>query len=358
MQNIPERRGFAIPVALLVIATLTIMIAGGFSLVSAERRSVADQKSQISAFRIAEQGLEIYLVRRDSLQAGSIPAKAKVPADTESKRVDMPGGYADVSLTRIRPVQGSMAGLYVIRSRGVETTGAYAGTPEGVRTVAQYVLFEPAPMQVLAGWLALSGLDKNGNAGTLGGTDACGDSAAVAGVVVPLNPGYEGKTTATSGSPAIDTVTADSVHIDWNGIVNGNEITPTIIIPGGTFPPASAWVSDPSYYPIIRVNLSSYALPNSGKGMIIATGELTINGSDTWSGVLLVGGNIISNGINGIQGATVSGLNVKLGIPVPISEANGTKSYQYNSCEVAKATTTAGALVTLKNTWVDNWVEY
>ena len=358
MQNIPERRGFAIPVALLVIATLTIMIAGGFSLVSAERRSVADQKSQISAFRIAEQGLEIYLVRRDSLQAGSNPARAKVPADTESKRINMPGGYADVSLTRIRPVQGSIAGLYVIRSRGVETTGAYAGMPEGVRTVAQYVLFEPAPMQVLAGWTALSGLDKNGNAGTLGGIDACGDSAAVAGVVVPVNPGYTGQTAATEGSPAIDTVTADSVHIDWNGIVNGSALTPTITIPGGTFPPASAWISDPNYYPIIRVNSPDFVLPWSGKGMIIATGHLTISGSDTWSGVLLVGGDITSDGINGIQGATVSGLNVKLGTYVPSSTANGTKSYQYNSCEVSRATTTAGALVTLKNTWVDNWVEY
>src|SRR5216110_2828062 len=61
MLNNTERRGFAIPIAILVIAVLTIMIAGGFSLVSAERRSVADQKSQISAFRIAEQGNEIYL---------------------------------------------------------------------------------------------------------------------------------------------------------------------------------------------------------------------------------------------------------------------------------------------------------
>jgi type II secretory pathway component PulK len=50
MLNKTERRGFAIPTALLIIAALTIMVAGGFSLVSAERRSVADQKSQISAF--------------------------------------------------------------------------------------------------------------------------------------------------------------------------------------------------------------------------------------------------------------------------------------------------------------------
>jgi hypothetical protein len=351
-----ERRGFAIPMAVLVIAVLTIMVAGGFSLVSAERRSVSDQKSQISAFRIAEQGLELYLVRRDSLEAGQ-PNYQKIPRIKDSVRVPLTGGYADVSLTPLRLPTGSQSGLYVVRSKGTETVGAYAGTPQGVRTVAQYVLWEPAPMQVLAGWVALSGLQKNGNAGTLGGADACGDSAAVAGVVVPVNPGYTGKTSAASGAPPIDSVPPDSVHIDWAGIVNNNAIQASITIPGGSFPPAAAF-NDTTYYPIIRVNQADWTLPTSGRGMIIATGNVTISGSTSWSGVLLVGGDITSNGNNGIQGATVSGLNVKLGTYVPSSTANGTKSYQYNSCEVAKATTTAGALVTLRNTWVDNWVEY
>ena len=358
MMNNSERRGFAIPMAVLVIAVLTIMLAGGFSLVSAERRSVADQKSQISAFRIAEQGLELYLVRRDSLlTAANFPGYAHVPKVKDSVRVNMTGGYADISLTPLRLPRGTQSGLYVVRSKGTETVGAYAGTPQGVRTVAQYVLWEPAPMQVLAGWLALSGLQKNGTAGTLGGADACGDSAAVAGVVVPLNPGYDGKASAASGNPAIDTVAPDSVHIDWNGIVNNNLITPTITIPPGSFPSSTAF-SDTTYYPIIRVNLADWTLPGTGRGMIIATGNVTISGSDAWKGVLLVGGDITSNGNNGIQGATVSGLNVKLGTYVPSSTANGTKDYQYNSCEVAKANTSAGALVTLKNTWVDNWVEY
>jgi hypothetical protein len=354
MNNNTERRGFALPIAILVIAVLTIMIAGGFSIVSAERRSVADQKSQISAFRIAEQGLELYLVRRDSLLAGK-PGYTHVPGQKDSVRIYMTGGYADVSLTRMRPVQGSQAGLYVVRSKGTETVGAYAGTPQGVRTVAQYALWEPAPMQVLAGWMALSGLQKNGNAGTLGGVDLCGDSAALAGVTVPVNPGYSGKTTAASGAPPIDSISPDSVHIDWDGIVHYNSITPTITMPGGIWPTAA--FADTSYYPIIRVN-GDFSLPSSGRGMLIVTGNLTLNGSVGWNGVLLVGGDITSNGNNGIQGATVSGLNVKLGTYVPVSTANGTKQYNYNSCEVAKATTTMGALVTLRNTWVDNWVEY
>jgi hypothetical protein len=360
MPNNAERRGFAIPIALLVIAALTIMIAGGFSLVSAERRSVADQKSQIAAFRIAEQGLEIFLVRRDSLMAGH-PGFSHVPGATpDTAVIPMTGGTATVTLTRLRPVKGSQSGLYVARSRGVETAGAYAGTPQGVRTVAQYVLWEPAPMQVLAGWTALSGLQKNGGAGTLGGIDLCGDSAAVAGVVVPVNPGYTGKTVAV-GDPPVDSVAPDSVAIDWNGILNLGAITPSIIMPGSTWPTAAMTASFAdtlsTYYPIIRVN-GDFSLPSSGTGMLIVTGSLTLNGSVGWRGVLLVGNDITSNGNNGISGATVSGLNVKLGTYVPGSTANGTKQYNYDSCEVAKSTTAMGALVTLRNTWVDNWVEY
>jgi len=359
MPNNTQRRGFAIPVAILVILVLTIMVAGGFSLVSAERRSVADQKSQISAFRIAEQGLEVFLVRRDSLMKDK-PGYTKVPTGNDSIRINLSGGYADVTLTRLRAPRGNQAGLYVVRSRGVETAGAYAGTPQGVRTVAQYALWEPAPMQVLAGWTALSGLQKNGGAGTLGGIDLCHDSAAIAGVMVDMNPGYEGKTVAV-GNPPIDSIAPDSVEIDWNGIVNGNLIEATITIPGGSWPTAAmnaAWAdSNSTYYPIIRIN-GDYTLPTSGKGMLIVTGSLTINGSDGWKGVILVGGIITSNGNNGVQGAVVSGLNEKLGIPLPISTANGTKEYNYNSCEVSRATTTMGALVTLRNTWVDNWVEY
>jgi hypothetical protein len=289
-----------------------------------------------------------------------MPGYTKVPGAKDSVRIAMTGGYADVSLTRLRPVIGSQSGLYVVRSKGVETVGAYAGTPQGVRTVAQYVLWEPAPMQVLAGWTALSGIQKNGGAGTLGGIDLCGDSAAVAGVAVPVNPGYSGKTVAV-GDPPVDTVAPEEVSIDWNAIVNQNMIEAQFVFPGATWPTAAmeaAFADDNSiYYPIVRVN-GDFSLPSSGKGMLIITGHLTLNGSVGWKGVILVGGDITSNGNNGIQGATVSGLNVKLGTYVPSATANGTKQYNYNSCEVAKATTSMGALVTLRNTWVDNWVEY
>jgi hypothetical protein len=237
----------------------------------------------------------------------------------------------------------------------------YAGTPQGVRTVAQYVLWESAPMQVLAGWTALSGLQKNGAAGTLSGVDLCKDSAARAGVVVPVSPGYTGNTTAPAGNPPIQVLPADSIKIDWNAIVNNNALPATITIPPGTWPTAALTAayadSMSTYYPIIRVN-GDLTLPSSGRGMLIVTGSLTISGSNGWYGVILVGNDLTSNGNNGVYGATVSGLNIKLGTYVPASTANGTKTYQYSSCEVAKANMSSGALTTLPNTWVDNWVEY
>jgi len=206
MLNNNNRRGFAIPTAVLVIMVLTIMVAGGFSIVSAERRSVDDQKSQVSAFRIAEQGLELYLIARDSLiAAGTLRCNptpcVHVPAAKDSASISVPGGVANVSLTMIRPPINNQSGLYVVRSKGLETSNAYNGSPQAVRTVAQYVLWEPIPMQVLAGWTALSGIQKNGAAGTIGGIDLCGQEDTVAGVVVPVNPGYTGKTGVAVGDP-------------------------------------------------------------------------------------------------------------------------------------------------------------
>jgi hypothetical protein len=349
------RKGFALPTAILIIGILSISIAAGFSLVISERRGVDDQKAQVSAFVLAEQGLETFFVKRDSLGYNSTP-----PGATEGpKRIYFKGGYADVQLDRIRSPVGSLAGLYVIRSKGVQTQGAIGGNPAGVRTVAQYAAWEPASMEVLAGWTAISGIKKNGSSGSFLGVDACGDSAAIAGVAVPVVPGFSRPATADSTEYLGQTVNdaAREVEVDWAGILAGTALTPNIVMPGGTLP---NW-SDTTYYPTIFYNgsLGTTSPYNGGRGILIVSGDLGGNGATfTWKGIVLVGGDLVGNGTNDIEGAIISALNVKLGQTVAINTANGTKTYQYNSCEVAKALQGMGALVPLPNTWVDNWVEY
>jgi hypothetical protein len=352
-----NREGFAIPMAVLVVAILSVSLAASFSLVISERRGVEDQKAQVSAFVLAEQGLETFFIKRDSLGFRTIP-----PAVREGPiRLYLNGGYADVELDRIKPPTGSLSGMYVVRSRGTQTRGAIGGTPSGVRTVAQYALWMPADINVEAGWTAITGVQKNGASGSFLGVDACHDSAAVAGVAVPVVPGFNRPQTADSTEYLGQTVNdaARAVEVDWSGILGGGALTPTLVVPPDAIP--TSW-TDTTYYPTIYINqdvVSAQSL-NNGRGLLIVRGNLdTGNGSNfNWKGIVLVGGDLTGNGNNYVQGAIISALNAKLGITVPINVVNGTKQYQYNSCEVAKALMQIGALVPLGNTWVDNWVEY
>lgn len=348
------REGFAIPAAILAIALLTASIAAGFAMVSVERRAVEDQSSQLSAFSLAQQGLETFLVKRDSLGLIVTP-----PGVRDSVRVTYSNGYAEViSVRMIAPVNGA-GGLYAVRSKGVVTRGSIAGTPQAVRTVAQLAMWRPAALQVKAGWASLSGLQKNGAAGDIAGVDACGDSAAVAGVAVTYADGFSGKYDAISGSPAVDTILPSDINLDWQGISTGTAFNATITIPPGSWPS----FADPNYYPVIRVangTAGNFSLPSEGRGTLIVQGGFTISGSIGWDGVILVGGKMTSNGGSTINGAVLSGLNMILDIPVDPAEAdaNGTKNYYYNSCSVSKAMAALGSFSPLSNTWVDSWVKY
>ena len=347
MVRFNNRDGFAIPVAILVIGILSISIAAGFSLVISERRGVDDQKAQVTAFVIAQRGLETFFVKRDSLGFRSVyPAAREGPV-----RIYFTGGYADVELDQVKAPKGTQSGVYVIRSKGTQTQGAVGTTPAGVRTVAQYATWDIADINVEAGWTAISGIQKNGSAGSFLGKDGCGDSASIAGVAVPVKPGFNRPSTADSVDYLAQTINlaAAKVEVDWAGILAGTAITPNIVMPGGTLP---NW-SDTTYYPTIFVNgdLSTASSYSGGRGILIVKGDLFGgNGSTfTWNGLVLVGGDLTGNGTNLISGAIISALNAKLGQTVPINIVNGTKLYQYNSCEVAKALRGMGALIPLSN---------
>ncbi len=102
-----------------------------------------------------------------------------------------------------------------------------------------------------------------------------------------------------------------------------------------------------------------YTLPSSGQGTLIVTGSLTISGASTWHGVILTGNTLTSNGNSTVNGAVVTGLNVLLGqSPSTSSVGNGTKTFQYNSCDIASAMAAYGGLQVIPNAWADNWAGY
>jgi hypothetical protein len=346
---------------ILVIALMGVAVAISYSRLSSERRITADGQAQVDALTVAQSGLSNYL-------AG---LNAKPGASQDVTINGLPGGTAQVSLRMLRESTTTLLpAVYVITSRGT-ATGALrydAHSPAAERTVATYALWTPAPLDLDAAITSLGGMDKAGGSGTMDGTDACGVAPAIPGVAVTSGAGVGGtsytgaagpidgnpdNTPINLGTPGAAGTAKDQVGIDWAGILAGTYLPPDYVHP--------IWPASFADWPVVRVNNNpgaDFDLPGDGKGILIVTGNLTLGGSKSWEGVILAGGWIRSNGSNNVRGAVIAGLNVKLGEAVGISQMNGTKSYQYDSCALTRALGHVGSLQRVRNGWTDTWSSY
>jgi len=355
------RRGATLPLTILVIAVMGVAAAITFARLSSERRITGDGQAQVDAFAVAQSGLSNYLAGRDG----------KPGADQDTTYTDLPGGTAQVSLRLLRESTTTLLpAVYVITARGRNTAAKRydARTPPAERTVATYALWVPALLDLDAAFTSLSGIDKNGNSGALDGNDRCtaagGSRPAIPGAAVP-DGGYTGHTSPINGNPDNTPATLgtggpagtakDEVDIDWAGITAGTVLPPDYLWPTW---PTSAQMSN---WPVVKV-VGDLTLPASGKGILIVTGDLRVNGATPplqWEGLVLVGGQLLSNGAMAVYGGVITALNVKLGINVPVQAvANGTKIYQYDSCSLTRAMGHVGSLQRARNGWTDTWSSY
>lgn len=394
------RKGFALPMAILVIAFLTVTIAVAYSATTAERLTNDAQRTESKAYMIAQAGLENFIVRRNEL---NFCANCGLPPTVtyESTTVRLKTGYAQVVAQRLRAGDLTKPAIYLLRSRGVDTssysiTGSDKLSAKGKRqyaerTVAQLVYWNVNQVNVLSGWTATNGLNKMGSSGTISGVDnnpgtslSCpAHHDAVAGIAIPSGDYSVNGNFTPEGNPPVQYLgtqeeTNAATKIDWNGIVNGNRIQPDYFFPSGAAAIAG-WPTGAmsgSNYPVIRVN-GDFTLPSSGgQGTLIVMGNLSISGNNMWRGILMVGGQMESNGNGTMMGATMSGLNTMLNqaqldsaqaitasgtvlsMNPPDAIANGTKTYQYDSCEVAKAAGGLASYSVYPNAWMDNFVTY
>jgi hypothetical protein len=356
------RSGVALPMTLMIVVVLSALAAGAFTRISSERRTIDNQDGMIDAYSFARTGLDQFLADPTTGPFAFNPATFVGP---DSGTTTMTNGYAMITVQRIRAAVGTtVPALFVIKSRGVKTTSSVSGARPAERTVALIAQFQAGNMNVRAAWTSLTGLEKNGASGTLSGVDNCGSGADVAGVGVPTSPGYnqDGGGSVPNGSPNIldlgtSAAAVASVGVDWANILNGESMTPDVTIPADSWPSSLTFSTT---WPVIFVDQAGdYSLPNDGRGILVVKNDLTISGSVSWDGIILVGGTLTSNGNNSVEGAVVTGLNIQLGQIVGVSDVgNGTKSFRYNSCNVANAASKFGGLVPLRNTLVDNWTSY
>ena len=408
------RDGFALPLAIMVLALLSIGLVAGFAMSTSEQAASASQRAQARAYSYAQMGLEAFITQRKEFRAngktctptepysatdasacafcpqcwlvnaapknGSVNANLDtLPTVAESVTVTFTSGKAFV---RAIPVWLDVAkgkGTFFVTSTGTDDMSGIATgsntTRKSSRTVGVYVTWNKTTMNVLGALVSFSGIVKNGT-GDISGVDQCGADTNVAGINVPANESVvvSGGAFAPTGNPPYDTLQTfaqDSANskMDWAGITSGTTLPADINITTSTssFPTTGQFASDTNYWPIIHVfNRTAawsglYTLPNQGRGILIVDGDLNINGSNQWDGVVLVGGQLTSNGNNVTSGTVMAGLNRLIGIPaaaVNDADLNGTKSYMYNSCTVKKATSSMARYTMLPNTWMDNVAQY
>jgi hypothetical protein len=355
-----RERGATLPMTVIVIAIMAVAVAISYMRLSSERRITSDGQAMVDALDVAQSGLSTYLANLNGKPAGAGPW---------TQNLNVTGGTARVDMVMLRESTSTLLpAVYVITSRGTATTATRfdARTPPAQRTVATYALWTPAPLDMDAAITSLGGMDKAGGSGSMNGNDACGMKPPIAGVAT-YTGGYTGATSPIDGNPD-DTPIAlgsggpggtakDQVEIDWPGIVAwpNTSMMPDLVYNGANWPASFA------NWPVIRVNNNpgaDFDLPGDGQGILIVTGNMTISGSKSWSGLILAGGYVRSNGSNTMRGAVISGLNVKLGQAVGVSQMNGSKSYQYDSCALTRALGHVGSIQRVRNGWTDTWSSY
>jgi hypothetical protein len=358
-----NRRGATLPLSIIVLALMAVAVAIGFARITSERHTTSDAKAQVGAFAVAQSGLSRFLANLNGKPAG----------DQTATYTDLPGGSAQVELRMLRESTTTLLpAVYIITSRGTYSAAKRynALIPPAQRTVATYALWKPTPFDLNGAFTSLNGLAINGNSASLSGHDRCGGAMpSIPGVAVPDDQFYPTHTSVVNGNPEDDEYdlgtpgtggTADQeVDIDWASIKAGTLLPADYTYP--TWPTSTQFAN----WPVTRVNNdggTTLALPSSGKGILIVTGNLTINGAvppRTWEGLILVGGNVTANGASNIYGAIVAGLNVKLGQAVPDNDlGNGTKNYLYDSCALTRALGHVGSIQRVRNGWTDTWSSY
>jgi hypothetical protein len=396
-----RRDGFALPLAIMVLALLTMGLVAGFAASTSEMSTNMGQRSQARAYSFAQMGLEQFLTQRKRVvnSAGAVdtfckhcwlmnksvvtsPVKPKLdtlPTFKETTYVAFTGGSAIIRAVPVKVDVAKGKGMYFVTSTGVDSTSrTFIGkgrSAYATRTVGVFVSWNKSTMNVMGALVSFSGIVKNGT-GDISGIDGCGQDTNVAGINVPANESVDvsGASFTPTGNPPYDTLKTfaqDSAqaNLDWLAVTNGTAMPADIIITAtsSAFPSWGQFASDTNYWPIIHVyNRSAswtgnWTLPNQGRGILIVDGDLTISGSNQWDGVVLVGGKLTSNGNNVTSGTVMAGLNRLIGIPagaVDDANLNGTKSYQYNSCSIKKATSSMARYTVMSNTWMDNVAGY
>lgn len=375
-----EEAGFALFVALLAIVAFTVLATGGIMVSNTESQMSRNFRSGTGSFYLAQSGLSTYL--------GTV--NGTPPADTLG--YSFTGGSAQVWATEIGDT-GNGHRIWKVTSEALPDP-PYENLK---RRVSVLIMLDPLLWELPGAVVSADTLRKTGGSGTLSGYDGSSSADCPEGGQ-SARPGvwsyfFEGNFNAASGNPPtvrtkrdpsvmesgpsdIQLNPYDSIakatgwDIPWQGVLDGSEVGYDYVIDDvNDFPDLSSntneWAvikidqpGSPTSSPQDQVTLDNGCC--SGRGLLVVEQDVKLSGSFSWNGVILVGGGLKSSGNNTINGGIALGLNTKLpGFTLFDLGDNelgaGTKTYQYDACDLARAGREAGKLVMIPGSWSESY---
>lgn len=342
--------GFALLAALVGLLGVTALATGGWILSNAEHGSSRAFRGSVDAFYVAESGLHRFLSENQGIP----------PATTQYA---IAGGTATV---RAWPLAYDAKGreLYLVTSAASLGDGAS-------RRVSRVAMLDPFVANVPGTLVSANGVKKNGSSGTIDGADGSsagdcpvGGRPTGPGIYVKDDgqPGYDDvPSTVPEGNPPLEERSDPlaPLGVDWQAVVEGRRLAPDYRVSEDGWPNFSSLAADD--YPVVYADDPaghSVDGDDDGRGLLVVRGDLDMNGSFRWDGLVLVGGAIISDGNQTVTGGVVTGLNETLGPSVDVQKTdlgNGNMTYGYDACEIWRASRAAGLLVQRPSTWSEEF---
>ncbi|WP_420447660.1 hypothetical protein [Candidatus Palauibacter sp.] len=335
-----DRRGFALPSAMLTLLLVSLMAAGGFLLTWVDGQSARAFARSTEAFYVAESGLATALATAEAPNP-SVPP------------VSVGGGTATVSFERLMEL-GPTETVYRVESLGQ----IVAGGAVFERSVGQ-LLWVAGPPQLPGALVLVGGTSGTGPQGTISGLDPFGGAcpqqpSPVAGVAYWGGPPPTPDSMLTiSGLPPDRRMTANVSVAAETGLRWAELLASWGPRPDATVPP-DPWPSLGSSSYIRIPGSETLDAGSSGRGALVVEGDLTLDGGFAWSGLILVGGALRLNGNVSIRGTLASGLTGGLGVA---ADFGGHRiDLRFDACAVAAAAEglTAPA-AEIPGTWYEVW---
>jgi hypothetical protein len=332
-----DERGFVLSIVIFAVAALSIAGTALFLVVQSEGAMADSGADSSNAFHLANAGLGRYMGESFGLPDDSVD-------------YEMGDGTVTVTAKRVATLSPT-EDVYLITAEA-EIADRRHPALVSRRRVHQFATLRRQPFQVVAA-VVVASADVSARNVTLDGNDQAGSSECATGGTTVAGLGALGAVDASSssisGSPDVLThsyaAMMNAMDLDWGTVVD--PATPfDFEVPDESWP--GFGLLAPDEYPTIRVDGNLRARSwQSGRGLLVVTGELDFDNDFEWEGVILAGS--LARNANGrvvIEGALMTGFAGQAA-RADLKNAN----IRFNSCNVLSAAEGIAMFSPMSNTW-------